>query len=57
MEGCLRLIDWKRGNPYTFQMQDIEEIMDSDRLFCRKVTDLDLAKEIRKRIDNENSIN
>lgn len=58
MEGCMRLIDWTRGRPYVFQMHDIDEIMSSDRLFCRKVTDLNLAKEIRKRIEfNENTSN
>ena len=52
------IIDWTRGRPYAFQMHDIDEIMSSDRLFCRKVTDLNLAKEIRKRIENnENTSN
>lgn len=50
LEGCMRLIDWKRGNPYTYQMKDIDEIMSSDRWFCRKVTDLDLALVIKKRL-------
>lgn len=52
-EGCMRLIDWTRGNPYIFQIADIDEIMASNRMFCRKVTDINLAKEIRKRIENQ----
>lgn len=32
----LRLIDWKRGNPYTFRKTDLEELTTSDALFARK---------------------
>lgn len=35
-EGCMRLIDWKRGNPYVWTMADKEEIAKSPRLFARK---------------------
>ena len=31
-----RLIDWKRGKPYVWRIEDIPEIMRSDALFCRK---------------------
>lgn len=31
-----RLIDWERGNPYTFTMADIAELRASDCLFARK---------------------
>lgn len=33
---CLRLIDWKRGAPYTWTIDDVEEIMCSRNLFARK---------------------
>lgn len=32
----IRLIDWKRGRPYTFQSSDFKELIDSDMLFARK---------------------
>lgn len=37
--GCLRLIDWERGNPYTFGQEedyDLKIITKSDCLFARK---------------------
>ena len=37
-EGCMRLIDWKRGNPYVWTLADKEELMTSHRLFARKFT-------------------
>ena len=35
-KGCLRLIDWQRGTPYTFKDEDFEELIHSDKLFARK---------------------
>ena len=35
-EGNMRLIDWKRGNPYTFRKTDIQELKASPALFARK---------------------
>ncbi|MBC5710563.1 hypothetical protein H8S75_21685 [Hungatella sp. L12] len=35
--GNMRLIDFHRGNPYTYRSTDIEEIKRSDYLFVRKV--------------------
>jgi len=35
-EGCMRLIDWKRGNPYVWTMADKDELLHSNRLFARK---------------------
>lgn len=35
-KGCLRMVDWKRGNPYVWSMEDFEEIINSDKLFARK---------------------
>ena len=32
----MRLVDWNRGNPYTWQSQDYNELIASDRLFARK---------------------
>lgn len=32
----LRHIDWIRGNPYTFTINDKEELLSSNNLFARK---------------------
>jgi len=34
--GHMRLIDWKRGNPYIYQKKDYAELMQSEMLFARK---------------------
>ena len=49
-EGCMRLIDWKRGNPYVWTKADKEEILHSNRIFARKFEerDPDLIKWIRE---------
>lgn len=44
-EGCLRHIDWERGWPYTFTIQDQNELFNSNKLFARKFNS-DIDKEI-----------
>lgn len=34
----MRLIDWNRGSPYTFNKNDFNDIMKSDMLFVRKLS-------------------
>lgn len=34
--ACMRLIDWRRGNPYVWRISDLEEILTSDCIFARK---------------------
>ncbi|MEH7526665.1 beta-1,6-N-acetylglucosaminyltransferase [Bacillus sp. JJ1503] len=34
--ACMRYIDWKRGNPYIFQSNDFDELINSSYLFARK---------------------
>lgn len=34
--SCLRCVDWKRGNPYTFRNEDYEDLISSEYLFARK---------------------
>lgn len=34
--SCLRYVDWKRGNPYIFNINDFEELINTDHLFGRK---------------------
>ena len=47
---CMREIDWDRGSPYTWQMQDFEYLMKSKKFFARKFSSQDL--EIVKKIVN-----
>jgi hypothetical protein len=42
-EGCMRLMDWKRGNPYVFRKGDFQKVMSSNRLFARKFNEKDLV--------------
>lgn len=34
--GALREIDWQRGNPYTWTMEDLQLLQKSNNLFARK---------------------
>ncbi|MGQ7853137.1 beta-1,6-N-acetylglucosaminyltransferase [Pedobacter sp. WC2501] len=36
-KSCMRLIDWGRGKPYEWQLEDLDEIMGSGKLFVRKI--------------------
>lgn len=50
----IRLMDWDRGNPYTWEENDIEEIMKSPCLFVRKVTQNNCLVEcIQERLHKE----
>lgn len=35
-EGCLREIDWERGNPYTYRIEDLGLLLNSHKMFGRK---------------------
>lgn len=43
--SIMRLIDWKRGEPYTFKKEDFDELVSSKMLFARKF-DSELYPEI-----------
>lgn len=50
--SSMRYIDWKRGNPYTFNINDWDELNNSDFLFARKFNlDTIEQKELVKRIE------
>ena len=36
LDSIMRLIDWNRGNPYVYQKEDFDELMNSDMLWARK---------------------
>lgn len=46
--SCMRLIDWQRGTPYNYTVKDLEEIISSDLIFCRKISENALADKIYK---------
>lgn len=45
VNNTLRMIDWKRGNPYVWKSQDLDELLSSRCLFARKF-DSSIDKEI-----------
>lgn len=51
-KGCMRRIDWKRGNPYIFGINDFEELKSSDAWFARKLT-LENSGELINKINVE----
>ncbi|NBH72402.1 glycosyl transferase [Clostridiaceae bacterium] len=48
--AVMRLIDWQRGQPYTFRKEDFGELVNSDKLFARKFQ-ADVDEEIIKQIE------
>lgn len=46
-----RYIDWKRGNPYIFRLEDYDELLNSNCIFARKF-DEKVNKEIIEKIYN-----
>lgn len=56
-EGCLRFIDWKRGNPYVFRSSDYGELISSGMIFARKFDesiDKDILDMLEKYVNNLN---
>ncbi len=43
--ACARYIDWNRGNPYTFRIEDFNDIISSPAMFARKFS-METDKEI-----------
>lgn len=43
--AIMRAIDWKRGQPYVYRMEDFEALLQSDYLFARKF-DLNVDSEV-----------
>jgi len=54
--SCMRLIDWKRGNPYVWKIEDVDELITSGRLFARKFSEenMDVIDEIINRLKTFN---
>ena len=56
---CLREIDWKRGNPYTYTIEDFELLKNSSNLFARKFSEdsFEIVTAIVKELQNRASLN
>ena len=55
-KGCMRFIDWNKGNPYIFRSIDFEQLMSSDRMFARKFdekVDIDIVERIFEALDKQ----
>jgi predicted NAD-dependent protein-ADP-ribosyltransferase YbiA (DUF1768 family) len=58
-QDVLRAIDWKRGDPYTYTIEDLSFLTSNDYLFARKFSenkDKELIDTIVKFVCHENSI-
>lgn len=56
LRAIQRLIDWDRGNPYTFRASDFEELINSEYLFARKFdpqVDSNIINQLHKYIENK----
>jgi len=49
VDDSLRLIDWNRGEPYTFRKEDFDQLINSSKLFARKF-DINYDKDIVDKI-------
>jgi len=51
-EANVRLVDWKRGDPYTFLLSDYDELLESECRFARKFDETVDAEIIKKLYNN-----
>jgi hypothetical protein len=42
-KSCLREIDWRRGTPYEWQLEDVNFLLNSEKLFARKFTSKNIS--------------
>ncbi|WP_455637988.1 beta-1,6-N-acetylglucosaminyltransferase [Parabacteroides sp.] len=52
--GCMRFIDWERGEPYVWKNEDFEELKSSEKLFARKFSsgNMEIVRKIQKEYSN-----
>ncbi len=58
VDASLREIDWKRGFPYTYRIEDFDLLMKSNNLFARKFSekvDTEVIEKIYRKLLKENS--
>ena len=46
--ACLRYIDWSRGNPYIWRIEDYDQLINSNYLFARKFDEKESKELIEK---------
>lgn len=52
-EAIKREIDWKRGDPYVYRVEDLEQLLSSDNFFARKFSwniDSEIVKALEEKI-------
>lgn len=55
--SCLRSIDWKRGTPYIYRLEDFEPLIQSEFLFARKFdqnVDRNIVDKLKEYLEKEN---
>lgn len=55
-KACARSIDWKRGNPYTYTINDLDELLASENMFARKFDenkDKEIIEAISKKLEED----
>lgn len=58
--SCMRYVDWERGKPYTFRMEDFDDLISSDFAFARKFdynTDPELCERLTSRLLDRSKAN
>ena len=56
--GNMRFVDWDRGSPYTFRIDDFEDLIHSEKLFARKfdiTVDAEIIEKIYAHLSGERS--
>lgn len=51
----VRYIDWKRGGPYTFTIDDYDELIQNEKLFARKFgenVDMEIVNKLYEYVSN-----
>ncbi|MBP5511804.1 hypothetical protein J6X90_00215 [Candidatus Saccharibacteria bacterium] len=54
--ACKRQIDWSRGNPYTYKLEDYDELINCGNMFARKFDskNIDIVKKLYEKLKKEN---
>jgi len=54
--GCIREIDWDRGGPYTYRIDDLQMLLNSDKMLARKFDskiDKDIIDAVCKHVNRD----
>lgn len=59
VDNDMRMIDWSRGNPYTYRIDDYEMLSSSGKIFARKfdeTLDMEIIMKLSSKIQREKSL-